>query len=330
MPVPRTEVVAATVGAEIMVLGGFTADRGASRRADAYSPSLDRWRRLPDLPVGIHHAMAVGSGGKLYVLGGYTVAGAPLRQFLVLERGRWRALAKMPFPRAAAGAGVAGTHVVVAGGIAPEAASRATRSRTTSAQGAGRSSRDRRRASIWASQRSERRSTQWPVAPPASTRTFSTSRATAPAIAAGGACSRCLIRVAARARSASGVRSCPSAARSPAARSPRCSPIESRTADGCGWPTCRRRGTVSESRLWADGSSSSAAGRARPHGQRGERGARRAELAARLPAEREYRLDRRTEPTKIAPVRAHRPKFDRPALAVASVRESTVGQPGGV
>lgn len=117
MPVPRTEVVAATVGSEIMVLGGFTADRGASRRADAYSPSLDRWRRLPDLPIGIHHAMAVGAGGKLYVLGGYTVAGVPLKQFLVLDRGRWRALAKMPFPRAAAGAGVAGRYVVVAGGI---------------------------------------------------------------------------------------------------------------------------------------------------------------------------------------------------------------------
>jgi N-acetylneuraminic acid mutarotase len=117
MPVPRTEVVAATVGSEIMVLGGFTSDRGASRRADAYSPALDRWRRLPDLPVGIHHAMAVGAGGKLHVLGGYTVAGVPLRQFLVLDRGRWRTLAKMPFPRAAAGAGVAAGHVVVAGGI---------------------------------------------------------------------------------------------------------------------------------------------------------------------------------------------------------------------
>jgi len=117
MPLPRTEVVAATVGSEIVVLGGFTADRGASRRVDAYSPSLDRWQRLPSLPVGIHHAMAVGSGGKLYVLGGYTVDGVPLRQFLVLERDRWRALAKMPFPRAAAGVGVAGRHVVVAGGI---------------------------------------------------------------------------------------------------------------------------------------------------------------------------------------------------------------------
>lgn len=117
MPLPRTEVVAATVGSEVVVLGGFTLDRGASRRVDAYSPSLDRWRRLPDLPVGIHHAMAVGAGGKLYVLGGYTVAGVPLRQLLVLERGAWRRLPRMPFPRAAAGAGVAQGKIVVVAGV---------------------------------------------------------------------------------------------------------------------------------------------------------------------------------------------------------------------
>ena len=63
MPLPRTEVSAATVGSEIMVLGGFTLDRGASNRVDAYSPAQNRWRRLPDLPVGVHHAMAVGAGG---------------------------------------------------------------------------------------------------------------------------------------------------------------------------------------------------------------------------------------------------------------------------
>ena len=117
MPLPRTEVSAAVVGAEIVVLGGFTIDRGASRRADAYSPARDAWRRLPDLPIGVHHAMAVGVGGKPYVLGGYTVAGATLRRGFVLERGAWRALPRMPFPRAAAGAGVAGGQIVVAGGI---------------------------------------------------------------------------------------------------------------------------------------------------------------------------------------------------------------------
>ena len=117
MPLPRTEVSAATVGNEIVVLGGFTLDRGASTRVDAYSPARNGWRRLPDLPVGVHHAMAVGTGGRPYVLGGYTVDGTPQRSVLVLEKGAWRALPPMPFARAAAGAGVAGGKIVVAGGV---------------------------------------------------------------------------------------------------------------------------------------------------------------------------------------------------------------------
>ena len=117
MPVPRTEVVAATLGAEVVVLGGLTVDRRASTRVDAYSPSRNRWTRLPDLPIGVHHAMAASEGGRLYVLGGYTAAGVPLRTALVLERGRWRTLPRMPFARAAAGAAVAGRLLVVAGGV---------------------------------------------------------------------------------------------------------------------------------------------------------------------------------------------------------------------
>jgi hypothetical protein len=117
MPLPRTEVAAATLGTEIAVLGGFTLDGGASRRADAYSPALDRWRRLADLPIGVHHAMAAAAAGRLYVLGGYTAGGQPLRAAFVLERGRWRSLPRMPFPRAAAGAAVAGSRIVVAGGV---------------------------------------------------------------------------------------------------------------------------------------------------------------------------------------------------------------------
>lgn len=117
MRLPRTEVSAATVGGEIVVLGGFTIDGGASRRADAYSPTRDSWRRLPDLPIGVHHAMAVGAGGRAYVLGGYTVTGTTLRTAFVLRNGAWRALPRMPSPRAAAGAGVTGGRIVVAGGI---------------------------------------------------------------------------------------------------------------------------------------------------------------------------------------------------------------------
>lgn len=117
MPIPRTEVAAATVGREIVVVGGFTADGGASRRADAYSPARDTWRRLPDLPVGVHHAMLVGAGGKPYVLGGYDAAGTPQRTIHVFDRGTWRPLPRMPYARAAAGAAVAGHRIVVAGGV---------------------------------------------------------------------------------------------------------------------------------------------------------------------------------------------------------------------
>jgi hypothetical protein len=117
LPLPRTEVAAAVSGGEIVVVGGFTSDGGASRRADAYSPARDSWRRLPDLPIGVHHAMAVGARGRAYVLGGYTASGMPLRTAFVLERGRWRSLPRMPAARAAAGAGVAGGKIVVAGGV---------------------------------------------------------------------------------------------------------------------------------------------------------------------------------------------------------------------
>ena len=117
MPVARTEVSAAVAGNEIVVLGGLTLDRGASRRVDAYSPARDTWRRLRELPIGVHHAMAVGAGGRLYVLGGYNAAGVPLRTSFVLDRGLWRELQRMPYARAAAGAGAAGGRIVVAGGV---------------------------------------------------------------------------------------------------------------------------------------------------------------------------------------------------------------------
>jgi hypothetical protein len=117
LPLPRTEVSAAGVGSEIVVLGGFTADGGSSRRVDAYSPARDSWRRLPDLPLGVNHAMAVAARRRIVVLGGYSSAGAVLRGVFELRGGAWRALPRMPFPRAAAGAGLAGGRIVVAGGV---------------------------------------------------------------------------------------------------------------------------------------------------------------------------------------------------------------------
>lgn len=127
LPAPRTEVAAAVIGNEIAVVGGFDADGGHSARADVYSPSLDRWRRLPDLPASAHHATAVGRGGRLYVLGGYGHSGQPLRTAYVFQSGRWQALPRLPFARAAAGAAIAGGRIVVAGGVVRTSGNRLAR-----------------------------------------------------------------------------------------------------------------------------------------------------------------------------------------------------------
>jgi non-specific serine/threonine protein kinase len=129
MPLPRTEVAATAANGELVVAGGFLEDGSSSRRADAYSPRTDRWRRLPDLPVGVNHAMATAARGLAYVVGGYAGrigAGNTVRFAWVLRRGRWRALPRMPEPRAAGGAAVVGGKLYVVGGVGPAGLARRT------------------------------------------------------------------------------------------------------------------------------------------------------------------------------------------------------------
>src|SRR4029077_8718567 len=57
LPQPRTEVGAAVLRGEIVVVGGLTAEGVPSGRADAFSPATGRWRRLPGLPVAVHHPL---------------------------------------------------------------------------------------------------------------------------------------------------------------------------------------------------------------------------------------------------------------------------------
>lgn len=117
VPVARTEVAAARFGNEIAVVAGFEGSGAVSARAEAYSPSTNRWRRLPDLPVPAHHATAAGAGPSLYVVGGYSAESRPMRTVFVLERGIWRQLRSLPQPRAAAAAAVVGGRLYVVGGV---------------------------------------------------------------------------------------------------------------------------------------------------------------------------------------------------------------------
>jgi N-acetylneuraminic acid mutarotase len=120
MPEPRTEVAAAVVGGEIAVVGGLTQSGAPSARVDLYSPAADRWRRLPDLPAGVHHALVASDGQRLYAVGGYghpIGGGGPSRSAFVFDRGTWHALPRLPEPRAAGGAVVLEGKLYVIGGV---------------------------------------------------------------------------------------------------------------------------------------------------------------------------------------------------------------------
>src|SRR5918992_1184979 len=114
---PRSEVGAAVAGGSIYVVGGFNPDGAGSRRVDAYSPQTRSWGRVADLPVVAHHPAATGYRGRLYVAGGYAANGQPLSQAFVLQGRAWRALPRMPEPRAAAGAAFLNGQLYVVGGV---------------------------------------------------------------------------------------------------------------------------------------------------------------------------------------------------------------------
>jgi Kelch motif len=120
LPTPRTEVGAAVLRGEVVVVGGLAVDGSVSAEADAYSPASGRWRRLPDLPAAVHHPLVASGGGRVYVAGGYGGgfgAGDRLRTVFAFDGVRWRSLPRMPEPRAAGGAAVVGGRLYVVGGV---------------------------------------------------------------------------------------------------------------------------------------------------------------------------------------------------------------------
>jgi N-acetylneuraminic acid mutarotase len=104
LPEPRTEVAAASLRGRIVVVGGFLASGGNSRRVDAYDPDADSWARLPDLPESVDHAAAASWRGRLVVVGGYGADRQPLRAAFLFDGRRWRRLPPPPEERAAAAA----------------------------------------------------------------------------------------------------------------------------------------------------------------------------------------------------------------------------------
>jgi hypothetical protein len=118
----RSEVSAAVVSHVAYVVGGFGSDSATTAAVERLDLRSGRWSQGTPLPKPLNHMSAVGYGGSLYVVGGYsqladTSAGA-VRDFWRFDPGtrRWTAMPPAPLARAAAGAAVLGHRLYVAGG----------------------------------------------------------------------------------------------------------------------------------------------------------------------------------------------------------------------
>jgi galactose oxidase-like protein/Kelch motif protein len=115
IPTGRSEVAATVFRNEVYVIGGF----GGGRVVEIFDGQ--RWRRGPDLPLEVDHAMAASvvdaiDGAGVYVFGGNS--GAPTaRSFrLAPDATAWREIAAMPGPRSQGAAVAQGRFIYVVGG----------------------------------------------------------------------------------------------------------------------------------------------------------------------------------------------------------------------
>lgn len=121
-PTARQQVAAAVVDGTIWVLGGLE-ENNATARSAGYDPPINTWKAGPDLPIPLHHAMAVTYRGELVVMGGWQPQGVDLQaitsdRVFALRSGNWVELPKLNRPRAAGAAAVIGNMIVVVGGQA--------------------------------------------------------------------------------------------------------------------------------------------------------------------------------------------------------------------
>jgi non-specific serine/threonine protein kinase len=123
MPTARQNMVGTVSDGTIWVLGGLAAGSSGSRRVEGYDPVINAWKTGPDLPLRLHHEMAVTYKGEVVVIGGWVPEGSEpsaqtSRRVFALHQGRWVPMPPLNQPRAAGAAAVVGDKIVVAGGQA--------------------------------------------------------------------------------------------------------------------------------------------------------------------------------------------------------------------
>jgi hypothetical protein len=117
-------VTAAAVGGDILLVGGFRGDGATLSTVEVFQPATGRWRRGPDLPVAVNHAMAATVDGAVHVFGGNTAEGKPSAAAFRLDGDGWRRLADLPEGRVAGTAVAVGGKVYLAGGLGPDGLAR--------------------------------------------------------------------------------------------------------------------------------------------------------------------------------------------------------------
>lgn len=123
MSVPRTELAAATVGGNVLAVGGYgNANPYAESNAlEMFDPATNTWTAKPNMPTTRTGLVAAEVNGKLYAIGGALKTGA---SFTTVEEfdpsvganGTWTAKASMNFARKYAAVAVLSNRIYVMGG----------------------------------------------------------------------------------------------------------------------------------------------------------------------------------------------------------------------
>jgi len=124
IPEGGNEVIGAVVGSQILVYGGQTSDSKPIGNFWRFDPGAANWTKLAGNPVPVHHAAAVGIGGKMYLVGGFRMpdsgktAWHPVADLWSYdaETQAWEALPPMPTPRGALAAVAVGSKIYAIGG----------------------------------------------------------------------------------------------------------------------------------------------------------------------------------------------------------------------
>jgi hypothetical protein len=123
MPTARQNMASVVLDGTIWVVGGLAPGSRGSRRVEGFDPVVNGWKAGPDLPVRLHHEMAVTYKDELVVMGGWIPSGSDPSadisdQVFALRDGRWVKLPPLNRPRVAGAAAVVGDRIVVVGGQA--------------------------------------------------------------------------------------------------------------------------------------------------------------------------------------------------------------------